>query len=132
MTLDEAIKHSEEVANKCDMLAEQSVVEKAEHYHHKRAAEHRQLAKWLKDYKRLKEQEPTAKNDLGIDCIDRAQAQTEIEMSASRYTIAKERGDMGQVIWSDQLIKVTDAVDIIRHLPSVTSQEPCEDSVSRK
>ena len=51
MTIEEAIKHSEEVANKCDMLAEQ-----AEH-HHKCAAEHRQLAEWLKDYKRLKEQD---------------------------------------------------------------------------
>lgn len=58
MTVSEAIKHSEEVANKCDMLAEQSVVEQAEHHHHKCAAEHRQLAEWLKDYKRLKEQEP--------------------------------------------------------------------------
>lgn len=59
-----------------------------------------------------------------VDCISRAQAQTEIEMNASRYTIAKERGGMGQVEWSDQLIKVSDAVDIIRHLPPVTPQEP--------
>lgn len=83
----------------------------------------------------------TTKNDLGVaseleknskkleknfgelDCISRADAQTEIEMNASRYTIAKERGGMGQVEWSDQLIKVSDAVDIIRHLPSVTPQE---------
>lgn len=70
------------------------------------------------------EQEPTTKNDLGVDAISRVQAQTEIEMNASRYTIAKERGGMGQVEWSDQLIKVSDAVDIIRHLPSVTPQEP--------
>ena len=68
--------------------------------------------------------EPTTKNDLGVDCIDRAQAQTEIEMNALRYTIAKERGGMGQVEWSDQLIKVSDAVDIIRNLPPVTPQEP--------
>ncbi len=56
MTLDEAIKHSEEVANKCDMPAEQSVVEQAEHHHHKCAAEHRQLAEWLRELKQLKEQ----------------------------------------------------------------------------
>ena len=63
--------------------------------------------------------------DFGeLDCISRAQTQTEIEMNASRYTIAKERGGMGQVEWSDQLIKVSDAVDIIRNLPSVTPQEP--------
>lgn len=61
------------------------------------------------------------------DAISRAEAQTEIEMNASRYTISKERGDMGQVEWSDQLIKVSDAVNIIRHLPSVTpSVEPQE------
>jgi hypothetical protein len=53
------------------------------------------------------------------DSISRAEAQTEIEMNASRYTISKERGDMGQVEWNDQLIKVSDAVDIIRHLPPV-------------
>lgn len=74
------------------------------------------------------------KNDLGvdvpdnnvgnIDCISRAQAQTKIEMNASRYTIARERGGMGQVEWSDQLIKVSDAVNIIRELPSVMPKEP--------
>lgn len=69
-------------------------------------------------------EESTTKNDLGVDCISREQTQTEIEMNASRYTIAKERGGMGQVEWSDQLIKVSDAVDIIRNLPSVTPQEP--------
>lgn len=58
------------------------------------------------------------------DCISRAEAQTEIEMNASRYTIAKERCGMGQVEWSDQLIKVSDAVDIIRHLPPATPQKP--------
>lgn len=52
-------------------------------------------------------EEPTPKDDLGIDCIDRAKAQTEIEMNASRYTIAKERGGTGQVEWSDQLNKTS-------------------------
>ena len=99
MTLDEAIKHAEEVAEekRCEKCGE----------------EHRQLAEWLKELKQLRE-------TLEIDYIDRAQTQTEIEMNASRYTLSKERGGMGQVEWSDQLIKVSDAVDIIRHLPSVT------------
>ena len=98
MTLDEAIKHAEEVAaeKRCEKCGE----------------EHRRLAEWLKELKQLRE-------TLEIDCIDRAQTQTEIEMNASRYTLSKERGGMGQVEWSDQLIKVSDAVDIIRHLPSV-------------
>ena len=60
------------------------------------------------------------------DAISRAQAQTELEMNACRYTLAKERDGMGQVEWSDQLIKVSDAVDIIRHLPSVTPQPKTE------
>lgn len=64
----------------------------------------------------------TTKNNLAVDCIDRAKAQTKIEMNASRYTIAKEREGMGQVEWSDQLIKVSDAIDIIRNLPPVTPQ----------
>lgn len=84
-------------------------------------------------YCRPLEQEPTTKNDLGVDCIDRAKAQTEIEMNAFRYTLAKERGGMGQVEWSDQLLKVSDAVNIIRELPSVTPQEPkAEDCISRE
>ena len=74
---------------------------------------------WSAEYK-----EPTTKNNLGVDCIDRAQAQTEIEMNASRYTLAHERGTRGDVEWSDNLIAIDDAVDIIRNLPSVTPQEP--------
>ena len=116
MTLDEAIKHAEEVAEekRCEKCGE----------------EHRRLAEWLKELKQLSE-------TLEIDCIDRAQTQTEIEMNASRYTLSKERGGMGQVEWSDQLIKVSDAVDIIRHLPSVTPARkeeewiPCDEKLPK-
>ena len=53
MTLEEAIKHCEEkereqALNGCFACAE----------------EHRQLAKWLKDYKRLLEEKPQAENAL--------------------------------------------------------------------
>jgi len=92
---------------------------------HNAGTEECHLCMWENQYT------PTTKNDLAVDYIDRAQAQTEIEMNASRYTIAKERGGMGQVEWSDQLIKVSDAVDIIRNLPSVTPQL-CEDAISRQ
>lgn len=75
-------------------------------------------------------QEPTTKN-LGVDAISRAEAQTQIEMNASRYTLAKERRGMGQVEWSDQLIKVSDAVNIIRNLPSVTPiSKECIDCIA--
>lgn len=49
MNLDEAIKHCEEVAD-YDCYNEKQL---------KCAEEHRQFAEWLKDYKRLKEQEPS-------------------------------------------------------------------------
>lgn len=70
MTLDEAIKHAEEVAEEQDKLCKR--YDDASGYtrsHNedirttnakecvKCAEEHRQLAEWLRDYKRLKEQE---------------------------------------------------------------------------
>lgn len=63
MTLDGAIKHCEEVAEKqeeiaiytpIEMLNSGVDIEKCQEC----AEEHRQLAEWLKDYKRLLEQEP--------------------------------------------------------------------------
>ena len=59
MTLDEEIKHVEEVAEE-----NQAIVDACDYYGdnmakcEKCAKEHRQLAEWLKDYKRLLEQEP--------------------------------------------------------------------------
>ena len=64
MTLDEAIKHAEEVAEEKNMQADFDTdylcyqMSEAERNQCKECAEeHRQLAEWLKDYKRLKEQE---------------------------------------------------------------------------
>ena len=65
MTLDEAIKHAEEVAeeklnnaiNIRNKMKSETALENAKECE-KCADEHRQLAEWLKDYKRLKEQEP--------------------------------------------------------------------------
>ena len=60
MTIDEAIKHAEEVAEEKEKegkLLCQS--ESASMGCLTCAEEHRQLAEWLKDYKRLKEQEPS-------------------------------------------------------------------------
>ena len=59
MTLDEAIKHAEEVAeekeNEGKLLCQS---EGASIGCLTCAEEHRQLAEWLRDYKQLKEQEP--------------------------------------------------------------------------
>ena len=62
MTLDEAIKHCEEVA---DGMTEQGKCEEC-------AAEHRQLANWLKELKQLKEQEfreDAISRQAALDCL---------------------------------------------------------------
>lgn len=61
MTLDEAIIHAEEVAEENEKRASWFWGKEGNpNYENciKCAKEHRQLAEWLKDYKRLKEQEP--------------------------------------------------------------------------
>ena len=62
MTLDEAIRHAEEVADICEYDASKWDITDA--YEQsvacglgKCAEEHRQLVEWLKDYKKLKEKE---------------------------------------------------------------------------
>lgn len=76
MTLEEAIKHAEEVAEKQENNAksyprpDKSVKGSGKKYNTylKCAEEYRQIAEWLKDYKRLLEQEPCE------DCISREAA----------------------------------------------------------
>ena len=66
MTLDEAIKHAEEVAEKFESLHERyenmdedRLLFRVEENECKKCAEeHRQLAEWLKELKQLREQEP--------------------------------------------------------------------------
>lgn len=63
MTLDEAIKHAEEVAEEKEDEAQDLEYSRLDWRHEANqclecAKEHRQLAEWLKDYKRLLEQEP--------------------------------------------------------------------------
>ena len=53
------------------------------------------------------------------DLIGRAEAQTAIQFAARRYTVAHEAHGEGQVVWSDNLINVTDAMNVLRDLPSV-------------
>ena len=96
MTLDEAIKHAEEVAEEnqrvvdtgivfddvtVDMLYcdDTEVIEEHLANYQKCAEQHRQLAEWLKDYKRLKEQEPSD------DCVSRANLINQLEILDKRY-----------------------------------------------
>jgi len=49
--------------------------------------------------------------EKGIEVLDKIRA--EIEKTTSRYTISRERGAMGQVEWSDRLIKESEVLEII-------------------
>lgn len=56
------------------------------------------------------------------DLIGRAKAQTAIQFAARRYTVAHEAHGEGQVVWSDNLISVTDAMNVLRDLPPVQQE----------
>ena len=56
-------------------------------------------------FKQLLSQHP---NEKVLDEI-----RAEIEKTTSRYTISRERGAMGQVEWSDRLIKESEILQII-------------------
>lgn len=45
------------------------------------------------------------------DVLDKIKA--EIEQTTSRYTISRERGAIGQVEWSDRLIKESEVLEIL-------------------
>ena len=53
------------------------------------------------------------------DLISRAEAQTAIQFAARRYIVAHEAHGEGQVVWSDNLINVTDAMNVLRDVPSI-------------
>jgi hypothetical protein len=63
--------------------------------------------------------EPTTKNDLGVDCISRADAIQAMQDTAKKLTN------------EDTINGLCGAVAILFDLPSVTLQ-PCEDAISRK
>lgn len=52
------------------------------------------------------------------DLIERAEAQSAIQFVARRYTVAHEAHGAGKVVWSDDLISVTDAMNVLREIPS--------------
>lgn len=77
MTLEEAIKHAEEVAEKNERRAESvrnRPISSADFYHEeesciKCADEHRQLAKWLKELKQYREWLESFNSDSATDCF---------------------------------------------------------------
>lgn len=82
MTLDEAIIHAEEVANKCEFDTDWGM---GNHFidrsgvadEIKCGEEHRQLAEWLKDYKRLLEQESSGDLISRADLLDMVEDMTD-------------------------------------------------------
>lgn len=125
MTLEEAIKHAEEVAEEnqrvvdtgivfddvtIDMLYcdDTEVIEEHLANYQKCAEEHRQLAEWLKDYKRLLEQQ------LCNDAISREPfMDSTICEGISCNECAFNRKDKGGCILEERVMK----------LPSVTPQQ---------
>ena len=55
--------------------------------------------------------------DMAINALEQENTldkiRAEIEKTTSRYTISCERGAMGQVEWSDRLIKESEVLEII-------------------
>jgi hypothetical protein len=54
---------------------------------------------------------PSVQAKQKTEVLDKIRA--EIEKTISRYTISRERGAMGQVEWSDRLIKESEVLEII-------------------
>ena len=117
MTLDEAIKHAEEVADLCEYSASRYDMNDPFESHMackdgKCAEEHRQIAEWLKELKRLREPIDVPATNVG-DLISRQAAIDVVEKWFSKIQL---NGDI--------------CCDGIRSLPSA-EPEKCGDCISR-
>lgn len=111
MTLDEAIKHAEEVAEQNKWFEENYL----EHKGCKECAEeHRQLAEWLKELKAYKKQEP---------CTDAVSRQAVLDGIDTYINKAQSTGTIDNFISFAELV--------VKALPSVNPQ-PCDDAISRE
>lgn len=114
MTLDEAIKHCEEVAEQKDLESgfdtdnERYIMTDNERADCKECAdEHKQLAEWLTDYKRLKEQEP-CEDVMTIHTQGLAEG---IRCAMCTNSIKSDRGcDGGCIVDEDMYKKVVDTI----------------------
>ncbi len=122
MTLDEAIKHCEEVAETNERICDtEPSIGLPDIYMHKDvakkcASEHRQLAEWLKELKAYKEQ--------GGDAISRQAVLDIINFEDKWLLDAKGHNADTGIAFSGMKSRIAD-------LPSVTLH-PCEDAISRK
>ncbi len=88
MTIDEAILHAEEVAERHEEIKRIKAVTSEEC---KCAAEHRQLAEWLKELKKLRQKDAQIKDAIS-ECKMQKLAQDEI--SSFEYGVLKIYGVM--------------------------------------
>ena len=120
MTLDEVIEHAEEVAEEKQLKAQN--LKQCKDYGNLKstitsgvcecetcAEEHRQLAEWLKDYKRLKEQKP---------CEDAISRKAAIDVM-----IKLEQDDIDRYGCKiPEGFDSSPAIEVLDNLPSITSQ----------
>ena len=67
------------------------------------------------------------------DLIDRSETQTELMMKRERYTLARESHGFGRVEWSGEVISLSDAMDVIRYMPTAEPQWiPCDERLPEK
>ncbi len=114
LDLESVIKHCEEVAEEnekepgfCPMKYNSAYVNNSISAR-KCAEEHRQLAEWLKDYKRLLEQQPCGK-DINVPATDAISRQAMLELAE----------------WFDlnpQHFSVANLIDEVENMPPVTPQ----------
>lgn len=135
MTLDEAIRHCEEVAKENERIAFDLTtafnMETIKSKECKKCAnEHRQLAEWLKDYKRLKEQE------LNEDWHDTPSGEMTLEQARQavrelrKYVMDKSKDMINRQTVKEQMIKYgfyapdITVTEFVEDLPPVNPQEP--------
>ena len=128
MTLNEAIEYYDSLAEECRRKAS---IERNDYMDLRdESAEYSQLSEWLAELAVLREKVNCSELPNSSDCIcrqadliDRAEAQTELQFAVKRYTVAKEAHGEGQVVWGENLISVTDAMNALRKVPSVQAQQ---------
>lgn len=75
MTIDEAIKHCEEQVAKYERQCGFGISKEGKEYNSQCAADHRQLAEWLTDYKKSQEELAEAKRLLKLAICELGDAQ---------------------------------------------------------
>ena len=108
MTLDEAIEHYEKVAEMNDVIANEAGEENWTIMFEcqKCAEEHKQLAEWLKDYKRLREQ---------------PKKHTEERTKTHACVCISREAAFDEIIWNSDngVIDARVAIEALRNLPPV-------------